>query len=53
MFKVPVLKLTIIIITDLIQEIFDPVVFSDRVEADEELRTYMMFTQFLTELEGS
>ena len=38
--------------TDLIQELFDPVVLRDGEEEDE-ARTYMMFTHFLTESEGS
>ena len=45
-------SLTTCMFTDLIQELFDPVVFRDGEEEDE-TRTYMMFTQFLTESEGS
>ena len=38
--------------TDLIQDLFDPVIFRDGVGAEDETRTYMMFTEFLTESEG-
>ena len=45
-------SLTTCMFTDLIQELFDPVVFRDGEEEDE-TRTYMIFTQFLTESQGS
>lgn len=38
--------------TDLIQELFNPVVSRDG-EKEDETRTYMIFTQFLTESQGS
>ena len=37
---------------DLIQALFDPVVFTQSTDQADEMRTYMMFTQFLTEAEG-
>jgi len=41
--------LQLAIFSDLIQDLFNPVIFRDGTEA----RTYMMFTQFLTEAEGT
>lgn len=45
-------SLTTCMFTDLIQELFNPVVSRDGEEEDE-TRTYMIFTQFLTESQGS
>ena len=39
--------------TDLIQALFDPVLFSEGTDEADETRTYMMFTQLLTEAEGT
>lgn len=46
-------NLLITIFVDLIQGLFDPVLFSNGTDTADETRTYMMFTQFLTEAEGT
>jgi len=45
--------MAILCLIDLIQALFDPVAFSEGIEEADEMRTYMMFSRFLTEAEGT